>query len=116
MDLARQNVQVVLGDIERTTGLRPTFTVDAYMNVVRIAYRQDSTTPSVFATTNPEALVETVAYLQDHVAEDIWFPWPVCAIHDKGLYAEVHGGEAAWWCRFGGHLVAPVGSLGVKGA
>jgi hypothetical protein len=85
VDLARQNVQVVLDDIERTTGLRPTFTVDAYMNVVRIAYGQDSTTPSVFATTNPEALVETAAYLQDHVAEDIWSPWPVCAIHDKGL-------------------------------
>jgi hypothetical protein len=37
--------------------------------------------------------------------------WPTCGEHDAGLHAEVHDGEAVWWCRVGGHALAVVGEL-----
>lgn len=114
VNLAQENVEVVLGDVERTTGLRPEVTIDSYMSVVRIAYSRNYSTPSVHATSNPEALAETADYLQDHVAEDLWSPWPVCPVHDVGAYSEVHDGAAVWWCRSASHLVAPVGQLDVR--
>lgn len=114
--LVRENVQVVLGDVERTTGLHASVTVDTYMNSVRISYGSSYTTPSVLAASNPDALAETADYLQSHVVEDIWSAWPLCPIHDKGLYAEVRAGVAVWWCRFAAHRVAAVGSLGVRDA
>jgi hypothetical protein len=113
LELATDNVEVVLADVRRTTGFQPNVTVDSYMSVVRIAYGRNYTTPSVHADSNPEALAETADYLQDHVVEDLWSPWPVCPVHDVGVYSEVHDGAAVWWCRSGSHLVAPVGQLGV---
>lgn len=112
LDLARANVEVVLGDVHRTVGLQPNVTVDSYMSVVRIAYGPNYKTPSVHATSNPNALSETADYLQDHVIEDLWTPWPVCPVHDVGVYSEVRQDAAVWWCRAGAHLVAPVGQLG----
>jgi hypothetical protein len=111
--LAEDNVKIVLSDVDRSIGLRPRVTVDTYRTAVRIAYDDSYTTPSVFAESNPQALAETADYLQKHVAEDIWSPWPVCPIHDVGVHAEVRDHAAVWWCRFGTHLVAPVGMLGL---
>jgi hypothetical protein len=112
--LAEGNVAVVLTDIQRTTDLRPRVTVDAYRSVVRIAYDSGWTTPSVRATSNPEALIETADYLKDLIVEDEgWSPWPLCPLHEiGGVQAEVRDGLAVWWCNFGHHLVARVGQLG----
>ena len=41
---------------------------------MKISYDRNYKTPSVFATSNPEALAETADYLQDHVIEDMWAP------------------------------------------
>lgn len=112
LELVKANVETVLRDVERTTDLRPNVTVDSYMSIVMIAYGRSSTTPSVLAIANPEALAETADYLQDHIVEDLWSPWPVCPLHDVGVYSEVRDGTAVWWCRVGAHLVAPVGLLG----
>jgi hypothetical protein len=112
--LARENVDVVLTDIHRTTDVRPEVLVDSFRSVVRIAYGSGFTTPSVRATANPQALVETADYLKDQVVEDVWSPWPVCPLHEiGGVQAEVHDGVAVWWCRFADHLVAEVGQLGL---
>jgi hypothetical protein len=120
IELAEKNVEVVLDDIDRSTGIRPRVTVDAYMNGVRIAYHGDSTTtPAVSAHSNPDALAETAEYLQDHIIGDIGADgpstlWPICPIHDRLLHAEVHDGTAVWWCHPGNHLAALVGELGLS--
>lgn len=113
--LAQANVAVVLADIERTTELRPRVTIDAYRSVVRIAYDNGWTTPSVRATSNPDALIETADYLKELIVEDEgWLPWPLCPDHEiGGVKAEVHDGTVVWWCTFVDHLVAPVGHLGL---
>jgi hypothetical protein len=117
VEQAKQNVGVVMLDIARTTRLRPEIHVDAFEGaVVRITYGSGFKTPSVFASHNPEALAESADYLQEHVSEDLWSPWPTCGVHDKGVYAEVHDGVAVWWCRFGNHLLAEVGRLGLSGS
>jgi hypothetical protein len=109
LELARENVEVVLADLHRTTGIQPNVTVDSYVSAVRIAYGTSYTTPSVQTDSNPHALAETADYLQDHVTEDLWSPWPVCPVHDVGVYAKVHDGAAVWWCRSKSHVVATVG-------
>ncbi len=118
LKLAEANVEVVLADVQRTTDLRPRVTVDAYRSVARIAYANGWTTPSVRATSNPEALIETAEYLKDLVVEDEgWTPWPLCPVHEiGGVEAEAHDGAVVWWCSFGNHLVAPVGQLGLANA
>ncbi len=85
---------------------------------LRIAYDNGWTTPSVRATSNPEALIETAEYLKDLIVEDEgWTPWPLCPVHEIGaVEPEVHDGAVVWWCSFGNHLVAPVGQLGVADA
>lgn len=118
LKLAEVNVEVVLADIQRTTDLRPRVTVDAFRSVVRITYANGWTTPSVRATSNPEALIETADYLKDLIVEDEgWTPWPLCPVHEiGGVEAEAHDGVVVWWCTFGNHLVAPMGQLGVADA
>ena len=114
VDLAKENVGLVVGDVRRTTDLRPEVAVDTYRSAVRIAWR-GSTTPSVRAASNPEALVETADYLKEQVVEEEgWSPWPVCPIHEiGGVQPRVRDGAAVWWCSLGDHLLAEVGKLGI---
>ena len=113
--LAGVNVEVVPAAVHRTTDLRPEVVVDSYRSGVRIAYRGGRTTPSIRATSNPEALVETADYLKDHVVEEKWSPWPVCPLHEiGGVQPDVRDGVVIWWCRFGDHLVTDVGKLGLS--
>jgi hypothetical protein len=115
VQLTTRNVAVVLTDIERTTDLRPGIVVDRYHNGVRVAVDGSFTTPSVTEWANPEALADLAGYLQEHVAEALWRAWPVCPEHDMGLWPEVHGDAAVWWCRYRGHPAAPVGQLRTEG-
>ena len=115
LELAKKNVAVVLADVERSTALRPSVTVDAYMGVVRIAYNESSTTPSVSAPGNPKALAETADYLQQHVAEDAGAHgqgsiWPVCPTHSRMLRTVVETDRAVWKCP-GGHVASEIGQL-----
>jgi hypothetical protein len=112
--LAKENVELVLADVRRTTDIEPVVVVDAYRSVVRIAW-WGCTTPSVRARSNPEALVETADYLKDQIVEEEgWSPSPVCPIHGiGGVQPKVRDGVAIWWCSFGDHLLADVGRLGL---
>jgi hypothetical protein len=110
--LGRANVEIVRGDIMRTTSQNPDIEVDSYMDGVRIAFNGGYTTPSVFADANPQALAETADYLQAQLTDDMGAVWPLCFVHEVGVHAEVHDGVAVWWCRVGDHLRAPVGELG----
>jgi len=107
---AQDNSAVVLRDIERSGRRCPTIEVDDYCNAVRISIDGSYTTPSVWEWENPEALVETAAYIQEQLMdEDVW---PECPIHGQYLRPEARGGTAVWWCVTGDHPVAPVGELG----
>jgi hypothetical protein len=111
IERTRQNLTVVLADIERTTELRPDIIVDDYEGTIRVSVDGSYQTPSVTEWTNPEALAELADYLQDQLTEEPWRAWPVCPEHHLGLYTEVHDHRAVWWCRSGDHPVAPVGAL-----
>ena len=110
--LANEAVRAVLGDVHRTTSLRPDVVVDVwYETAIRIVINDGWTTPSMFASERPEAFAEVADYFQDQLGSKLGC-WPVCDQHDLGLHGEVHDGVAVWWCRFGDHAVAPIGQLG----
>jgi hypothetical protein len=69
------------------------------------------TAPSMWATSEAEAIAEVAEYVQDQLDQSLRC-WPVCTRHDKGLHAEVRDGNAVWRCRFGEHTVALIGDLG----
>jgi hypothetical protein len=113
IQISEANVAVVLQDIENTSALRPDIVVDDYEGGVRVAFDGSYALPSVTAWENPEALAEVADYLQERVMEKLWAVWPTCPRHGFGVFAQVHGGVAMWWCRFGQHGVAAVGLLGL---
>lgn len=64
--------------------------------------------------TSAEAIVHLADQFQeDHDQTDLRC-WPVCEVHDIGLHPEVLKETAVWMCRFGGHVVSPIGELGVS--
>ena len=120
LDLATTSVEKVLEDVERTTHIRPTVTVDAPDDTLRIEYHSNEdgssgcTMPSLFAFDTAEALAEVADCLQEYVMEDLFGAWPTCSEHDLGgVHPEVRLGMAVWWCRTGDHSVASIGSLGL---
>lgn len=48
------------------------------------------------------------AEIMDQMVERFW---PTCREHGRGLHAVPQAGVAAWTCRDGPHVVAPVGEL-----
>ncbi|MEU1880221.1 hypothetical protein ABZ470_23150 [Streptosporangium sp. NPDC020072] len=49
---------------------------------------------------------------QEAIMEVIWRAWPVCPVHDRGLYTEAENETAVWRCTADeGHTVAPIGEL-----
>ena len=108
--LAEQNVAVVVADITRTTASRPVIKVDDYLGAVRISFNGNSTTPSISTWENPEALVDVSGYLQEHMLDDEGM-WPLSPRHGGILLPGVSGNDAAWHCRTGDHVVAPIGQL-----
>jgi len=64
----------------------------------------------------PEAFAEVADYFQEQLDQHrlLGSIWPVCSEHDVGLHAEVHDGQAVWWCRLGDHAVATVGALDAR--
>jgi hypothetical protein len=119
--LAKEAAAAVLGDLHRTTAMRPTVVVDDYEgNGVRIHVNDGYTAPSMWESERPEAFVEVAEYFQDQLDladylqefGDVQGCWPLCAEHGTGLRAEVRAGTAVWRCDSGGHSVAPVGGLG----
>ena len=57
-----------------------------------------------------ELLVEVADYAQELIMDDSRV-WPECVQHDAGLHPELDNGQAAWICRVGRHVVAPIGQL-----
>lgn len=58
------------------------------------------------------ALGEVADAVQETIMGMILKVWPVCATHDRGLYARYEHGMAVWRCTGDGtHTVAPVGEL-----
>ena len=119
--LANDAAAAVVNDLHRTSTLRPKVLVDDYDgNGVRIWINDGYTAPSMWELERPEAFVEVADYFQEQLDladflqefEQARGCWPLCAEHGLGLHAEVHDGTAVWWCRLGGHAVAPIGELG----
>jgi hypothetical protein len=113
--LASDAAATVLADLHRTTDARPVVEIDVWMDSsIRIAIDGCFTAPSMWEVEQPEALAEVADYFQEQLDQDpiIGSIWPMCADHDVGLHAEVHGGQAVWWCRLGKHAVATIGELG----
>ena len=115
VQLATEDVKIVLADLARTTNLQPDVVVDDYEGGVRVSFNGSYTAPSVWEWENPDALAEVADYLQEHVVEELHTAWPTCPEHGFGLHAEVHGQTAVWWCRYRNHTVARVGHLGLGG-
>jgi hypothetical protein len=58
-----------------------------------------------------QAVVEVGDSVQEVIMELVWFVWPVCATHGRGLHAGWDG-LPVWWCAADGrHTVAPIGEL-----
>jgi hypothetical protein len=119
--LAGHAVALVEADIERAAeldvlpfdvGIRPISIDDDYELLV-VSYRGNFQTPVMFSLRHPESTVEVADNMQDHIVEEIHAAWPVCPIHDRGLYAQVDQGDAVWYCRSGGHAVSKIGELGL---
>jgi hypothetical protein len=117
LELARQAVDMVEADVRRTAGIgEMRFDVglkeiDDDVNLV-ISYGGSFQTPVMFSLRHPESTVEVADNLQDHVVELLHRAWPVCGAHDRGLYAQVDGSDAVWYCRSGNHRVSRIGELG----
>jgi hypothetical protein len=114
--VAKASVEAVLGDIERTTALRPTVVVDTPGDTLRIEYRSEDgssgyQSPSMLAFDATEALAEVADYLQDFVMDDLHGAWPECFEHAVGAHAEIHDDAPVWWCRAGSHSIGGIGSL-----
>ncbi|MEU4233875.1 hypothetical protein AB0F17_57195 [Nonomuraea sp. NPDC026600] len=68
--------------------------------------------PPILGSDTQGALADVADAAQETIMELIWKVWPVCATHDRGLYAGCEHGTAVWRCTSdGGHTVAPVGEL-----
>ncbi|MCW2495847.1 hypothetical protein [Jatrophihabitans sp.] len=112
LGLAAHAVALVLRDLHATTEARPNVDVrydDEYGLVV--SYNGGWTTPPMSAMRDPEATAEIADYLQGEIVEDLWGGWPSCPAHSNGAHAETLGGDAVWYCRYGKHPVAVIGSL-----
>ena len=112
VELTRQNVRIVMPEVERTTKLRPTVEVEEFQEAVRVSVDGSYTTPSVKEWENPEALVDLAGYIQEQVIDELNSAWPVCPKHGQVLIPEVHNGVGTWWCRPEDHAVCEIGQLG----
>jgi len=109
--LAQQAADAVSADLHHTIPDPPEITVRPWMeNGVCIEVLNGYTAPSMWATTEPEAIAEVADYIQDQIAQTLG-AWPVCPKHGTGLHAEVQDGKAVWRCRFGNHSIAAIGAL-----
>jgi hypothetical protein len=110
---AERVLAVVLGDLHRTTPLRPDVTVDECNHAVRITINGNFTTPalSVAPYEVTAGFVEVAAYVQDNVCDDTGAIWPVCPFHGFGLHPQIDAGRAMWWCRPRDHPIAAIGEL-----
>jgi hypothetical protein len=120
--LARHAVDLVVADLGRAAGVdvmrfdvgtRQPFTDDDFEQVV-VSYRGSFRTPVIFSLRDPEATVEVSDNMHDLILDEIHQAWPVCPIHDRGLYPQVDLGDAVWYCRSGNHPVSKIGELGLQ--
>jgi hypothetical protein len=109
--LYREQVDVVIDDIQRTTRLRPVIEVRLVNgNAVAVSYNFTFTAPSAFSLDPAEALTELADYLQEFVISDLGRVWPMCSEHSFGLEPVVRDERAVWWCSRD-HVIDPVGQL-----
>lgn len=111
LSLAREATAAVVADLRRTTPLRPDVVVDlGDGDCVRISINRGYRTPSMDAMDQAEAYAHVADYFQGELAQESG-TWPTCARHDTGGHPEVRDDTGVWWCRKGGHLIAPIGEL-----
>jgi len=112
--LAREAADVVLGDLHRTTDLRPTVAVDLdEWEQVRVWIKGGYSIVEI-GDDLADASAAMADYFQDELAWQVG-AWPLCDADGLGLHGEVHDGVPVWWCRFGGHGVTRIGELGSSG-
>jgi hypothetical protein len=115
LSLARTAVDLLVADIRHTTDLQtPKFKIRLEEGTVIVSYKGSYNAPALRSLRPPEAICEVVENVRDHIMDDLWAAWPLCPVHQVGLYAEPIDGRAAWYCRLGQHSVAPVGELGAR--
>ena len=110
--LAAQAVVLIIADLRRTTQLNPDIAVRSLDDgVTAVTYNGNYQAPALLAIRNPEATCEVADNLRDHIVEDLWSPWPACAVHDSVLDPRPMDGDAVWFCRAGMHAVSLIGAL-----
>lgn len=122
IELTERLLPLVLSDLERTTGLRPTPHVDDYEGCcVRITIDDHWNLPAMSAAPHDDAqgLVDIADYFQDlyHQSDGAAGSiWPICPQDGFGLHAELTATPsqtpaAVWRCHPFDHDV-PIGELG----
>ena len=102
LELAVHAVALITADLRRTTQLDPDIEVRSLDDdVIAVTYNADYQAPGLFAIRDPEATCEVADNLRDHIVEDLWSPWPTCAVHGSVLNPQPGDGEAVWFCRAG---------------
>jgi hypothetical protein len=99
--------------VHRTSPWRPGVTLsdkDGCIAITVEGHTRGATTADPLD--EPQILCEIADHIQEDLCESKTVVWPTCARHDVGLHAEVHDGQALWWCHFGDHPVAAIGALG----
>jgi hypothetical protein len=112
--LAREAVDLVLRDVERTTSLgRMSFDVryDEAFETIVVSHQRSYQTPAIFSYRAPESVAEIADNMQDLIVDELSGAWPTCPNHRSGLYAQVEGDDAVWCCRVGSHAVSVIGHL-----
>jgi hypothetical protein len=111
--LARAAADLVLRDLASTGG--PRWPVQVWrsteLDTVVVEFGVGYETPVVLANDLPGVTCEVTEYMRYQLVDERHAMWPVCTIHNYGLYAEPRDGAAVWYCRDGAHTVALVGGL-----
>jgi hypothetical protein len=116
----------VVGDIVRTTGLRPHLEiwwpdfafveVSGWFSGLLVRFESGSESGRDVPDWGRDlqtALVAVADFVMEPVTEELWSGWPVCPDDGYGLDPEVADGRAIWRCRSPQkEVVAAIGELG----
>jgi hypothetical protein len=114
-------VESVRADLERTAGSRVSnFRIMREPRAERdrwIEYglpRSCSTADRWTSMTVGELTADFGNCFQEDCSQSSLGCWPECTTHAVGLHADVVDGIPVWNCRFGEHVVSPIGELGMS--
>jgi hypothetical protein len=115
-------VELVAGDVRRTTSLTPAVEDDDWMRQEGFASAmfgfegvggQRGVSVEILASL-AERLVRLADVVQDEVADELWGAWPECRLHPASHPLDPRNQEdrAVWVCPNTGQAVAEIGRLG----